>query len=185
MGMEAGTGTMQRHHWTVVALALLTLAFPLPASGSEATPEEMKARFLVQLLKYVSWPDMEESGDAYVIGIERDAAMSEALSALVAGRRVNDRAIQVRLLPELDDVAGLHVLLLADGGRASLRRIAREHHGSAMLTVAERFDFPELGGDIGIELVRGRVSFSINRRKSVRGPLKISAKLLRVASEVR
>ena len=49
----------------------------------------------------------------------------------------------------------------------------------------DRFEFAELGGDVGPELVGGRVSFSINRRKSVRGDFVISSKLMRLASEVK
>ena len=66
-----------------------------------------------------------------------------------------------------------------------LRDLHCDHFGAAVLTVADRFDFPELGGDIGLELVGGRVSFSINRRKTVRGDLTISSKLMRLASEVK
>ena len=176
---------MARHHTLALAIsvaALLLAAASAPAS--EASSSELKARFVVQLLKYVSWPE-STPGQAYVIGVLGDEGVGEALAGLVEGRRVNDRRVEVRFLSDAAAVDGLHVLFLSQDDRAELRRIAREHHGSALLTVAERFEFPELGGDVGIEIVRGRVSFSINRRKSVRGPLKISAKLLRVASEVR
>jgi hypothetical protein len=71
------------------------------------------------------------------------------------------------------------------GDPSALRELARVVYSNPVLTVSDRFDFPKLGGDVGIERVGERVSFSINRRKSVRGDLVISSKLLRLASEVK
>ena len=79
----------------------------------------------------------------------------------------------------------VQLLFVRNGDPSALRELARLHHGGSVLLVADRFDFPRLGGDVGLELVGDRVSFSINRRKSERGDLVISSKLLRLASEVK
>lgn len=178
---------MRRHVYAAVCVVLLMLGSGKLARSAEPTPEAMKARFLVQLLKYVSWPVAAEAAatSPYVVAVFGDPGFGDLLAEVVDGKKIRGRDVEVVRLADAGKASGAHVLFLADGDRADLRKIARTYHGQHVLTVADRFEFTELGGDVGIELVSGRVSFSISRRKSTRGDLGISAKLLRVASEVR
>jgi hypothetical protein len=169
------------------AVALLaTLLVGGAAPAADASPEEVKARFVFQLLKYVTWPEAVAPASApFVVGVVGDPAFAAALTQVIGAEQAQGRAVQVRQLAAAGESAGVHLLYLPKSDPGDLRQIARDHHGVPVLTVADRFDFPELGGDVGLELVGGRVSFSINRRKTVRGDLVISSKLMRLASEVK
>ena len=94
------------------------------------------------------------------------------------------RPVEVVRVKEAEEAA-VHLLYLRDASRSALRRIARHYQDGSVLTVADDFDFAALGGDVGIELVGDRISFSINRRKVARGDFVISSKLMRLASEVK
>ena len=169
----------------VVCIALLGL---VSAGVHAASPDEetTKARFLFQLLKYVAWPEgaLESSTAPLVIGVVADASFAQTVRDVVTSRKARGRGVEVLALAEPSG-ASVHLLFLTDRGRSSLRKIARNYQGGSVLTVADHFDFPELGGDVGIEMVSGRVSFSINRRKVTRGDFAISSKLMRLASEVK
>jgi hypothetical protein len=167
-------------------VALATTLFGGAALAADSSPEEVKARFVFQLLKYVTWPEAAAPASApFVVGVVGDPAFAAALGQVIGAEQAQGRAVQVRQLGAASESAGVHLLYLPKSDAGDLRQIARDHYGAAVLTVADRFDFPELGGDIGLELVGGRVSFSINRRKTGRGDLAISSKLMRLASEVK
>jgi hypothetical protein len=164
-----------------IALALLAPA----AADKEASPDEVKAHFVYQVLKYVTWPDAAlPAASPFVVGVLGDDAFAAALRDVVKGEQAQGHAVEVKTLSEATS-AGVHLLFAGKGGPSDLREFARQYHGDPVLTVADRFDFPQLGGDLGLEIVGGRVSFSINRRKAIRGDFVISSKLLRLASEVK
>ena len=166
--------------------AVAVLLWTQPSRAAEDSPGEVKARFVIQLLKYVTWPEAgTPAGAPFVVGVVGDDAFAAALSQLAGGKEAQGRAVEVRPLADGANAEGVHLLYLGGRDASSLRQVARDHHGHPVLTVADRFEFPELGGDIGLELVGGRVSFSISRRKSIRGDFVISSKLMRLASEVK
>lgn len=172
--------------WLCCAAALL--AAPPPSAGAEEAGQDLAivAKFVYQLTKYVSWPEAAHAtpADPIVIGVVDDELLAETILAIVANKSVRGRPIEVVPLRDAAD-ASVHLLFVPEAGRAALRRIARRYQDGLVLTVADEFDFPELGGDVGIELVGGRISFSINRRKVTRGEFNISSKLMRLASEVK
>jgi hypothetical protein len=167
------------------ALALAALHAAHAAPSAELDPGEVEAKFVFQLLNYVTWPEPALPGaSSVVVGVLGDEAFAATLRKVVDGHEAQGRAVEVRSVADAA-APGVHLLFVRGGDPSGLRELARQHYGASVLTVADRFDFPSLGGDVGIELVSGRVSFSINRRKSVRGNLVISSKLLRLASEVK
>jgi hypothetical protein len=167
--------------------ALVVFAAFAIAHGAAASPskDEVTARFLFQLLKYVSWPAsaLGESSP-FVVGVLGDDALVGALRTVVTGQQAQGHAVDVRSVAD-GAGSGIHLLFVRGADASALRDLARQNHGTPVLTVADRFDFPSLGGDVGLEMVGERVSFSINRRKAVRGDFEISSKLLRLASDVK
>jgi hypothetical protein len=166
------------------AAALVGLLVSHAALAAEAAPDELQARFVFQLLNYVTWPESAlPKGATLIVGVLGDDAFAATLRRAVDGRQAQGRAVEVRTVAE--GAAAVQLLFVRDHDSSDLRELARLHHGDSILLVADRFDFPKLGGDVGLELVGERVSFSINRRKSERGDLVISSKLLRLASDVK
>lgn len=175
---------MRRCARLAALIALAATAVPLGAAAG-AAENEVTARFLFQLLKYVSWPaSAVGESSPFVIGVLGDDALVAALRTVVTGQQAQGHAVEVRSVADGAD-SGIHLLFVRGADASALRELARQHHGTPVLTVADRFEFPSLGGDVGLEMVGERVSFSINRRKAVRGDFEISSKLLRLASEVK
>jgi YfiR/HmsC-like len=168
-----------------VIAAMIALVATRSAPAEEQSTTEVEARFVLQLVRYVTWPESALPPAApLVVGVVGDDAFAATLRRVTAQRKAQDRAVEVRAI---EDPAspGIHLLFVRGKDSSMLRDLARVHYSAPVLTVSERFDFPRLGGDVGLEQVGERVSFSINRRKSVRGDLVISSKLLRLASEVK
>jgi YfiR/HmsC-like len=182
-GPRAPRSAFARRAAAVLLAALL--AAPAAWGEKDASSNEVKANFVFQVLKYVTWPESAvPAASPFVVGVIGDEALAAALRDVVTGEQAQGRAVEVKTLAE-GTSAGIHLLFLGRGGPSDLREFARQYHGAPVLTVADRFEFAQLGGDLGIELVGGRVSFSINRRKAIRGDFVISSKLMRLASEVK
>ena len=168
-----------------IALAALLLARTAAAEEHSPAQGEVEARFLLQLIRYVTWPESAlPEASPLVLGVFGDDAFAATLRRLSEGRPAQERPVEVRILTDAAS-PGVHLLFIRGGDASSLREVARLHYNAPVLTVADHFDFPKLGGDVGLEPAGDRVSFSINRRKSVRGDLVISSKLLRLASDVK
>jgi hypothetical protein len=167
----------------LVVLVMLAVVHGAPAAS--ATGNDVTARFVFQLLKYVSWPPSAVGETSpFVVGVLGDESLVTALRAVVSDQQAQGHAVEVRSVADAAS-PGIHLLFVRGAEASTLRELARQHHSTSVLTVADRFEFPSLGGDVGLELVGDRVSFSINRRKAMRGDFEISSKLLRLASEVK
>ena len=165
--------------------SIIVLGATRAAPAGEQSTAEVEARFVLQLVRYVTWPESALPPESpLVVGVVGDDAFAATLRQLSSERKAQDRAIEVRTVADASS-PGIHLLFVRGSDPSTLRDLARVHYGAPVLTVSDRFDFPRLGGDVGLEPVGERVSFSINRRKSVRGDLVISSKLLRLASEVK
>ena len=184
--MRSETAASRRDRLTLLLIAaLVALSAASPAVAEEQSETEVEARFVLQLVRYVTWPESALApASPLVVGVVGDDSFASTLRKLCAQRKPQDRAVEVR---SVDDPAtpGIHLLFVRGSDPSMLRDLARVHYSAPVLTVSNRFDFPRLGGDVGLERVGERVSFSINRRKSARGDLVISSKLLRLASEVK
>jgi hypothetical protein len=162
----------------------LLAAFAASAhAADDAASAPLKARFLFLLTQYTSWPDEAFAApDApLVIAVVGDPAVAQELRALAAGERVNGRALEVRAAENGAALGGVHLAYLADRGAS--RDQARALAGQPTLRVAENTGFLEVG-DVRIELIKGRVAFDVNLKKSRRMGLKLSAKLVKLASRV-
>ena len=163
--------------------SMIALGATHTAIAEEPSATEIEARFVLQLVRYVTWPESAlPSAAPLVVGVVGDDDFAATLRRLAAQHK--DRAVEVRAVTDPAS-PGIHLLFVRGSDPSTLRDLARIHYSAPVLTVSDRFDFPKLGGDVGLERVGERVSFSINRRKSVRGDLAISSKLLRLASEVK
>jgi hypothetical protein len=166
-----------------VALALLLGS---AAAHAEESPEWVKASFLYHLTRYTTWPDTAFASKTapIVIAVVGDPAVAEEVRKLTAGQQVEGRAIEVRKLAAGDPLPRAHLVLLPASDFDALKSQATALRDSPTLRVAESERFATAVGDVGFRLVRGRVSFDINRDNTRRHGLKVSSKLMNLASNV-
>jgi hypothetical protein len=126
----------------LVAAAALFTASP-DVHAADPSPNEVEARFVFQLLNYVTWPEPAlPAGATLQIGVLGDDAFAGNLREVIGDKRAQDRRIAVRTVTDASE-AGLHLLYLREQDASKLRELARMQHGESVLVVANRFDFPE------------------------------------------
>jgi hypothetical protein len=154
--------------------------------AAEDSPEWVKASFLYHLTRYTSWPDTAFASKTapIVIAVVGDPGVAEEVRKLTAGQQVEGRSIEVQKLAAGEPLPRAHLVLLPANDFEALKTQASSLRDSPTLRVAESERFATAVGDVGFKLVRGRVSFDINRDNSRRHGLKVSSKLMNLASNV-
>lgn len=161
----------------------LALLLPLPAPAEERAEEyELKAAFLLNFAKFVTWPDLPSSTevDVAIWGSDRThGVMADAL----AGKRIGPHALSVRRFsPDEPPPHILFVQAVREPIPAELRqRLASAH----TLVVGESPDFAARYGVIGFVRRGANLRFQVNIEAADRAGLKISARLAQLAEIVR
>jgi hypothetical protein len=171
------------------ALVCLAMAVARPATAQlEPTANEanVKAVFLFNFSKYVSWPagaDAERSLEDVRICVTANDQFYARLKSAVQGEEIDGRRLVPVALEGLDDAKGCHILYVGDVQSADAKAWLSAVRGRQVLTVADG----ALNDDTVIAFVRdsSRIRFDINRASAGRRNLNVSAKLLRLARQVR
>ncbi len=162
-------------------LAARQPARAVPDGGAAgATEGRVKAAFLFKFSAYVEWPASAfASADAPLqFGVMGADDMAEALAEFTSGRRVNERSVVVRKLRAGDPLAGLHLLFVA----RSQPLLAPPQPG--LLLVTESEGALAHGSVINFVLEDRRVRFEVALDAAARRDLRVSSRMLAVASKV-
>jgi hypothetical protein len=177
------TGHGSRRSATAV-VTWLTLAVSLCAQSPGPIEAELKAVFLFNFAKYVTWrePNAGNGGtDIRVCTTANDAFFAMVKSAL-EGEAIDGRPLVAVALDGLDEARSCHILYVGDASTADARAWFGAVRNGDVLTVADG----KVSDEPAIAFVRdqNRLRFDINRASASRHHLTISSKLLRLARSV-
>jgi YfiR/HmsC-like len=175
---------------TATALALAAALLWSAAAGSVRAQQRideyrLKAAVLYNLTKFVEWPgeSFPVATSPFVICILGIDPFGTALDESLPSRPVGGRAVVVRRIADVE--TGCHILFIADSEVRRLPSIMDKLRGASVLTVGEVTGFVDRGGVIGLVTEDDRVRFEINADAAAKARLKISARLMTLASTAR
>ena len=179
----SGTG------WGCHLILFAALGFALgPAARAyaqrpQAGEYEVKAAFLYNFTKFVRWPPEVFGGHPNVItvGVLGDNPLGGALRSL-EGKVVKGRKLIVLPFKTVQEVEPCHVLFIRVSEKNRLSQALKAVGDSSVLTVGEMKGFTEQGGIINFHVKTSRVGFEINVKAAEQARLKISSKLLKLAT---
>ncbi len=163
----------------MAGLMVLALA-GVPSAATQPVAElQVKAAFLFNFAKFVTWPEVSRPMTICIAG---NAPLAAAVTTVVQGKLVAGRAVDVRPLSAGSAADGCDLLHLADlspdEASAMLGRIR-----GPVLTVGETARFLRDGGMVRVYVDDHRMRFQVNRRQTDAAGLKISSQLLSLASQ--
>jgi hypothetical protein len=176
--------------WMLVALALtfaLSSSTALFAQSKGPTEYEIKAAFLYNFAKFVEWPPTAFSDPKQPLGVcvfGRDP-FGHALEDALFGKSIGNHPVILGRARQLPDLAGCQVVFVSATESPRLTEIVGGLRGHNALLVGETEGFASAGGAIQFVLDQNRVRFAINPDAVDRAGLKISSKLLALATIVR
>ena len=171
----------------LLSALLLASAALQPARAQPATEEyKVKAAFLFHFAQLVDWPaGALDSGDQSLnLCIFDDEPRRQELQTTVEGKLIGTRVLHVRLLSQPQAVQSCNILFLSrDEGRRQAT-ILRSLRDQPVLTVGETDNFLSDGGMIQLRIEMDKVRFDVNAGAADLSHLKISSRLLLLATSV-
>jgi hypothetical protein len=160
-----------------LAALLVCVAAATPASALATPDDEARATFVLLLGKYVSWPAAAFSSPTapIVVAVIGNPTLAADMSRLAVGQQFEGRSIAVREIADASAGADAHIVFASDPAQATAlasSKPLRVIEGTGRLGTT----------DIEIQLRSGRVAFAVNRKDVTRRGLKLSSRLLRLAS---
>jgi len=154
-------------------------------SGEIALEFKVKTAFVHNFIPYINWPEgtFKNGNEPVRIGVLGDGPLVRAIPTLEE-KNVSGRRIEVRVLDSLSDLNQLHILVVCESEKHRYREILDALPESGVLTIGNTASFVDLGGVIGFYLQEDKVRFKINLESARVQNLKISSKLLRLATLV-
>jgi len=161
----------------------LILFLAIAQVARAATEYEVKAAFLYNFTRFVSWPETGNSTRApVVIGILGHNPFGDALETAIRGKTVDNRPLTIRYSRELRDLTDAHVIFITRSESDQIPQILAAFRGRPVLTVAETPHFTSQGGMVRFYLQDRRVAFEINPAAAEEAGLRISSRLLNVST---
>ena len=166
-------------YWLWVLLAALLFG---PLIGAQELDERtIRVAYVFNLTKYVEWT---RASNQLVIGVVGDGPMGEALEKMLAGKTSDSRLIRVVLSPNEEDLAQCDVIYVTSASPKRVQETLDHLRNKSVLTVGDTESFPKSGGMIGLVKVGQQVQMIVNLDAVQRARLKISSRVLNLATIV-
>lgn len=172
-----------RARWKVChALCLLIFFGGQVLPAQTAMEYEVKAAYLYNFAKFVTWPGGDSSSALTVCVMGKDP-FGQVLDDAVRSKSVHGRPIAVRRISHGGGPQGCQIVF-AGFGEGVCRDLLARFDWDGILLVGEGDQFVRCGGMIGLALKDERVQFEINTEALAKAHLEVSSKLLQLASIV-
>lgn len=171
---------------TVVLLILLNPP-DNRAQPAQAAEYDVKTAFIFNFAKFVEWPAVSfaEKTTPMCIGVLGENPFGAGLERFVRDKTINDRPMTTRECKTLEEAKKCHILFISSSEKKRLPEILKALQGANVLTIGETDGFTEAGGMVNFVWEEKKIRFQINDVSAKAAGLKISAKLLTLASSKR
>ena len=154
----------------------------------QATAEEyqIKAAFLYHFAQFVEWPGSTLNGKDLSVNLcifDNDPHLLEVRNS-IEGKPIGSRVFHVRQLSQGQEIQGCQMLFLSRDVARRQSATLKSLHGAPVLTVGETSNFLTDGGMIRFHTEDNKIRFDINLGAADLSRLKISSRLLLLATSV-
>jgi len=169
-------------------LVVIALVVAAPAASLRAQPSleyNVKAALLLNFARFIEWPDgaFADTRSPIHVCVAGENRFGDALDDVLHGETVGSRTFATRVVTGPRDSAGCHLLFVAAGTESRAAAIIGQR-GSFAVTVGESRRFEDMGGAVTFVLDSGRVRFNVNLRPLEQRQVRVSARMLQLASRV-
>jgi hypothetical protein len=167
-------------------VAILLSMAALSAFGQPQPIDDVKAAFVYKFANFVEWPaeSFESEKDSVQIGVAATAKFVDTIREIVDGKTVSGRRIEVISSRDADDLSQCEIVYISSEDEDLQGKLLPALRAKPILTIGDTADFAEEGGIIRLFEEGRRLRFEINLDAAKEAKLRISSKLLDLASAV-
>jgi hypothetical protein len=167
----------------ITAILILLLA---PFSWAQTGPSEyeVKAAFIYNFAKFVTWPNsvFRTETAPLIIGILGDSQITEDLRRAIENKTAHGRPISVLQSKSLSELYSCQIIIFNYSTEDDLKRQIEALRKLHILTIGESEAFFEKGGIIRLFVQENKVRFAIDTPSAEKAGLSVSSKLLKLAT---
>jgi hypothetical protein len=171
----------------LLSLVLIPEVTASAYAGDYSTEYKIKAAYLYNFTKFVTWPEPISLGTTQtiticIVGKNPFGSFLEPLTLM----EYKNTTLTVETIEDIDalEKKNCQILFISDSEKATVAEILKKTSKMHILTVSDIDRFANHFGIIGFVLKDGKVRLEINLRAANQAGLKISAKLLEIATVV-
>ena len=168
----------------LILIALLLMQLPVVRAQDLPAEEQVKAVFIFNFTKFIDWPsDAFISTDSpFIIGVVGKQSISSYLQEAIAGEYAAGRTILIKHYSSPKDVRNCHILYIGSEDPDKVKAIIASTQNHSILTVGDSPNFLRWGGMVRFFTEKGKIRLEINSDAARSSGIRISSKLLSVAS---
>lgn len=175
------TSRQQRWRWRFLALGLMSFCFASSASSQELSEYQLKAAFLYNFAVFTEWPPQVGSVlNLCVYGRDPFGVEIDRLNGKAAGTRT----LAVHGKTGAAALQACQIVFIGSADIDQLPRLLESLRGVPVLVVADSPGAARQGAALNMRLAQGRVTFEANLVAARGAGLKLSARMLNLATEV-
>lgn len=174
---------MRDHLKYFFSLILSVCLGMVPVHASIRSEYEVKAAFLYNFTRFVSWPHTGNTSEPLEVCVFGDDPFEDLLDPL-RGRKSQGREVQLRYPDNAANLSGCNVLYIAQSQSRNLGELLKLAQQQGMLTVSDLPDFVRKGGMVGYVKHGNVIRFEISLKAATEAGLTINSRLLELAVRV-
>jgi hypothetical protein len=170
----------------VILCALLAFVPRTNAQRLAATEYQVKAAYLFNFGKFVTWPDKGVAGNtgSFEICVLGEDPFGVVLDSTLTGATISGKGVAAKRITKPQEVDSCRILFISSSEGAHLPEVLGALDKASVLTVSDIPQFSQRGGMIEFVLDGGRVRFAVNLSNAEGVGLNLSSELLKVAVKV-
>lgn len=155
----------------------LTMLVGFKDEGNEYT---IKALFIYNFTKYIEWPEQNIS-EHFKIGVMGEPIMNEKLAGILQGKKIYNRAFEIKTVNTIDEVAGCQILIISKNANDKLKPVIDRYSKNEILIVTEYKNMATKGAGMNLIEKDQRMKFEMNDASIKKAGLKIASQLYELA----
>ena len=177
--------------WTALGLLVWAVLLFNPlracAEADDESEYRVKLAFLYNFAQFVQWPAdaFRDPAAPLTICVAGQDPFQGEIEQGLRGRAAGGHLVEIRKLKRDENPRGCHMIFVRAGERKLAGRLLADLRGLNTLTVGETKGFAGLGGVINLVVEENKLRFEINLGAARQTRLKLSSKLLALATIVK
>ena len=160
--------------WIWLALGL----FGQETARAQQDERAVRAAFVFNLTKYVSWPGVQKH---LVIGVVDEGSMGPVLKQILEKKVSDGREISIVIHPSDAELRDCNLVYFSESSPAKIRSLLNRIGSESILTVGESDQFARAGGMVSLVRSGDQIEIEVNLKALRERKLDMSSRLLNLA----
>ena len=168
----------------IISLVIPFFLFPGNAHGQQYSDNELRAAFICNFAKFAEWPpnSFTSNTSPIIIGFYNDSLLASVTEKLATNMNIGGRKLQIIQCKNTEQAMHCNILYISPLEKDRFSVILTKLSGLPILTVSEAEGFCQLKGMINFSKSKNKFGFEINANSAKQKGIKISSKLLGLAT---